>query len=109
MSFEIIPTPPFAKELKTLAKKYKSIGDDLRKLIKELDENPKLGTYLGKDCFKIRMTISSKGKGKSGGARVITYVKVVHEKIYLLDIYDKSNSESISDKELMLLIRLAAE
>ena len=109
MSFEIIPTPPFAKELKTLAKKYKSIGDDLRKLIKELDENPKLGTYLGKDCYKIRMTISSKGKGKSGGARVITYVKVVHEKIYLLDIYDKSNSESISDKELMLLIRLAAE
>jgi mRNA-degrading endonuclease RelE of RelBE toxin-antitoxin system len=109
MSFEIIPTPPFAKELKALAKKYKSIGDDLRKLIKELDENPKLGTYLGKDCYKIRMTISSKGKGKSGGARVITYVKVVHEKIYLLDIYDKSNSESISDKELMLLIRLAAE
>ncbi len=107
MSFEIIPTPPFAKELKTLAKKYKSIGDDLRKLIKELDENPKLGTYLGKDCYKIRMTISSKGKGKSGGARVITYVKVVHEKIYLLDIYDKS--DSISDKELMLLIQLATE
>ena len=109
MSFEIIPTPPFAKELKDLAKKYKSIGDDLRKLIKELDKNPKLGTFLGKDCYKIRMTISSKGKGKSGGARVITYVKVVHEKIYLLDIYDKSNTDSISDKELMLLIQLATE
>jgi mRNA-degrading endonuclease RelE of RelBE toxin-antitoxin system len=109
MSFEIIPTHSFAKELKTLAKKYKSIGDDVRKLLIELDKNPKLGTHIGKDCYKIRMAITSKGKGKSGGARVITHIKVVNEKIYLLDIYDKSLEESISEKELILLIRLATE
>ena len=109
MSFEIIPTHSFAKELKTLAKKYKSIGDDVRKLLIELHKNPKLGTHIGKDCYKIRMAITSKGKGKSGGARVITHIKVVNEKIYLLDIYDKSEEESISEKELILLIRLATE
>lgn len=109
MSFEIIPTVSFAKELKTLAKKYKSIGDDVRKLLIELGKNPKLGTHIGKDCYKIRMAITSKGKGKSGGARVITHIKVVNEKIYLLDIYDKSEEESISEKELILLIRLATE
>jgi len=109
MSFEIIPTPFFAKELKALAKKYKSIGADVRNLISELEENPKLGTHLGKDCYKIRMAITAKGKGKSGGARVITHIKVINEKIYLLDIYDKSEEDSISEKELILLIRLATE
>ena len=108
MNFEIIPIESFSKELKALAKKYRSIGD-IRKLIKKLNENPKLGTNLGKDCYKIRMAITSKGKGKSGGARVITYVKIVNEKIYLLDIYDKSDTDNISDKELTLLIRLATE
>jgi hypothetical protein len=55
------------------------------------------------------MAITSKGKGKSGGARVITHIKVVNEKIYLLDLYDKSVEGSISEKELILLIRLATE
>ncbi len=53
------------------------------------------------------MAISSKGKGKSGGSRVITCVKVVNEDIYLLAIYDKSDKENISDKELDLLLQIA--
>jgi len=68
--------------------------------------NPKLGTSLGKNCFKIRLAISSKGKGKSGGARVITHliVTVTDETLYLLKIYDKGDQETISDTELKYLL-----
>jgi len=55
---------------------------------------------LGNDYYKIRLAITSKGKGKSGGARVITCVKVVVNTTYLVGIYDKSEKESISIKEI---------
>jgi hypothetical protein len=100
MSFNIIPTPPFEKELKQLAKKYPSIKNDIIALGLQLQNDPKMGTPLGNDCYKIRMAIASKGKGKSGGARVITYVKVVESNIFLLSIYDKADVANISDEEL---------
>lgn len=109
MSFEIITTNNFERKLKKLAKKYKSIKTDLSEIITNLEESPELGTSLGKNCYKIRLSISSKGKGKSGGARIITYVKIVKETIFLLDIYDKSEQSSLSDKELKLLIELLSE
>lgn len=101
MSFNIIPTPPFEKELKQLAKKYPSIKSDITVLVMKLQQEPKMGTALGNDCYKIRMAISSKGKGKSGGARVITYVQVVETNIFLLSIYDKADTANISDKDLL--------
>ena len=100
MSFNIIPTPPFEKELKHLAKKYPSIKKDMADLVNKIMEEPKLGTPLGNDCYKIRMAITSKGKGKSGGARVITFVQVIKTNIFLLSIFDKADAENISDKEL---------
>jgi hypothetical protein len=69
-------------------------------LAKQLIANPTIGTPLGKDAYKIRLAISSKGKGKSGGARVITCVKIVAATVYLVSIYDKSVQSDISDKEL---------
>jgi hypothetical protein len=59
-----------------------------------------MGTPLGNDCYKIRMAVTSKGKGKSGGARVLTFVQVINENIFLLSIYDKADAANISDKEL---------
>lgn len=109
MSFDVIATDPFGRKLKRLAKKYKSIGSDLLAIIEELEENPTLGTPLGKNCFKIRVAITSKGKGKSGGARIITYVRVIQSTVFLMDIYDKSEQSTISDKELQLLIDILAE
>ncbi len=100
MSYKIIPTPPFEKELKKLAKKYPSLKEDFLELANELADNPTLGVSLGRNCYKIRMAISSKGKGKSGGARVITYVKVIKNFIYLISIYDKSDIENISNADL---------
>lgn len=109
MSFNIIATEPFARKLKKLAKKYHSLKEDLLPLLNELETNPKSGTPLGKDCYKIRLSITSKGKGKSGGARLITYVRIINKSVFLMDIFDKSEQSNISDKELQMLIDILAE
>lgn len=106
MSYSIFPTQRFEKELKRLSKKYPSIKTDFAALIQALLQNPKSGTALGNSIYKVRMSISSKGKGKSGGARVLTYVYSTNESIYLLSIYDKSERESISIEELKEVISL---
>jgi hypothetical protein len=77
-------------------------------LLESLSEKPEQGTPLGRNCYKIRVAITSKGKGKSGGARLITYVRVVKKGVYLIDIYDKSEQSNITDKELLLLLDLLA-
>lgn len=107
MSFNIYTTDFFDKELKKLSKKYSSVKNDYKTLVDLLKEEPKQGQPLGKDCYKIRMSITSKGKGKSGGSRVVTCVKIVAGSVYLLSIYDKSEKESISDKELDDLLKIA--
>jgi mRNA-degrading endonuclease RelE of RelBE toxin-antitoxin system len=105
MSFEIRTIEPFERELKKLSKKYPSVKKDVLELAEELIENPLMGEPLGKDCYKIRMAISSKNKGKSGGSRIITCVKIIDEKIFLLSIYDKSEQEDIEDKALDRLLK----
>ena len=74
-------------------------------MIKELEVNPISGTPLGKDCFKIRIAIKSKGKGKSGGGRVITCVKVEKTKVSLLTIYDKAEKENLTQFEFKELLK----
>ena len=69
----IFYSPEFRKEIKHLAKKYRSIPEDLIELRTRLMDNPFEGVDLGMGVRKVRMSIKSKGKGKSGGARVITY------------------------------------
>lgn len=108
MSFEILRTPTFSKHLKRLAKKYLSLKFDYAELLDSLQTRPTQGISLGKDCYKLRMKISSKQSGKSGGARVITYVRIEKARITLLDIYDKSDKENISEQELALLLKQAS-
>lgn len=100
----MIATSPFERRVKKLAKRHKSLASDLTVVIDRLTGDPTLGTHLGKDCYNIRLAISSKGRGKSGGARIIILVRVVKETVYLLDIYDKSDQSNITDKELITLI-----
>ncbi len=106
MSFEVVRTEAFEKQFKKLAKKHKSLPADLLALVNSLQEHLQQGDNLGKDCYKVRLAIASKGKGKSGGARVITCVKIVKGVVYLLAIYDKSERETISDAELKQLVGL---
>jgi len=104
MSYKVKFIPKFEKELKRLSKKFSSLKTDFSLLLKSLKESPSQGTPLGNECYKIRMAIASKGKGKSGGARVITCFKIVNETVYLLTIFDKSEQENITDKELSELL-----
>lgn len=107
MSFNIYTTDFFDRELKKLSKKYPSVKNDFKALIDSLKKDPKQGQPLGNDCYKIRMAITSKGKGKSGGSRVISCVKIVAESVFLLSIYDKGDKESISDKKMDNLLKMA--
>lgn len=109
MSFSIRYTPAFSKALKRLAKKFPSVPEDFAALLKELGEDPLSGTPIGRSCYKVRMSIGSKGKGKSGGARVITYVRVINKVVILLTMYDKSEKENITEKERDHLIALAEQ
>ncbi|MEI7581443.1 type II toxin-antitoxin system RelE/ParE family toxin [Runella sp.] len=104
MNFEIKTIESFDRQIKRFAKKYPSVKKDFTNFLETLAENPTQGTPLGKDCYKIRMAISSKNKGKSGGARIITNVHVVGETIYLLSIYDKSQKSNLDEGELDALL-----
>ena len=104
MSYNVVTIEPFDKELKRLVKKYPSLKQEFANLIISLENNPEQGSPLGNHCFKIRLSIASKGKGKSGGARVITHIIIEHLNVFLLTMYDKSEKENITDKELQELL-----
>jgi mRNA-degrading endonuclease RelE of RelBE toxin-antitoxin system len=104
MSYSIIPTHRFEKELKRLAKKFPSLKNEFAQLIAEIIKDPESGTFIGNNCYKIRLAIGSKGKGKSGGARVITYLYVETDTVYLLTIYDKGEKEDLKPNELKDMI-----
>jgi len=105
MSYSLQISDNFKKEAKSLIKKYASLKNELAALFEELQENPTLGTPLGNDIYKIRLAITSKGKGKRGGARVMTFVKVSDTTVLLFSIYSKGAKDNISDKEIEELIK----
>jgi mRNA-degrading endonuclease RelE of RelBE toxin-antitoxin system len=105
MSYKIELSENFKKEAKKLSKKYSSLKTDLASLFEELEKNPTIGTPLGNDIYKIRLAIASKNKGKSGGARVMSFVKITNTTILLFSIYNKGDKDNISDKEIEELIK----
>ena len=104
MSYNVLPIPPFDRQLKRLSKKYPSLKAEYLQLIESLEQNPEQGINLSNSCYKIRLSIASKGKGKSGGARVITSFVIADTAVYLLSIYDKSEKQNLTDKELAELL-----
>jgi mRNA-degrading endonuclease RelE of RelBE toxin-antitoxin system len=105
MTFNIVPTGRFKKEAKRLSKKFPSLKAELVELNETLTNQPNIGTPLGNNSYKIRLAIRSKGKGKSGGGRVITYLVNEDKEVYLLTIYDKSELDNIDDKTLKSIIQ----
>jgi mRNA-degrading endonuclease RelE of RelBE toxin-antitoxin system len=106
MSYNVKSIPVFEKELKRIIRKYPSLKTEYYELVQQLKVRPEQGTPIGHHCFKIRIAIASKGTGKSGGARLITCVKVVETTVYLLTIFDKAEKENIPDKDLRQLLIL---
>ncbi|WP_338814681.1 hypothetical protein V9L05_05430 [Bernardetia sp. Wsw4-3y2] len=109
MVVEIVISENFKREAKKFLKKYASLKSELRELVEELKENPKLGTQILENAYKIRLACKSKGKGKSGGFRIISYLEEIEEEeieilITLLSIYDKSETDSISNAQIKAII-----
>ena len=108
MNNEIITTPNFETRYKRLAKKFVSLDNDMASLATQLIETPTIGESLGAGLYKIRLAVESKGGGKSGGFRVITYLVKQSTQgidIYLVTIYDKSEESSIKKNDLIKLVK----
>jgi hypothetical protein len=103
----IVALPQFQKEIKQLSKKYISIPKDFKTLLADLTTKPIQGDSLGNNCYKVRMNITSKNAGKRGGARVITCVKLVESTLYLVSIFDKSDRETITQKDIESILKLS--
>ena len=107
MNWTINTVPDFDREVKRLAKKYKSLRNDLLQFQEELKKNPFTGVEILPGVRKIRLAITSKGKGKSGGARIIYFIAVSDTEngdIILLYLYDKSESPNIQTDYLKKLL-----
>ena len=105
MSYNVIPTPNFKSQAKRLIKKFPSLKQELSDLSFTLSKTPALGTPLGNDTFKLRLAVKSKGKGKSGGVRIISFKIDKNKEVYLLTIYDKSEIASVDDRAIKFIIR----
>ena len=105
MKYNVVSIPPFDRQLKRLSKKYHSLKKEFSNLLDDLEQNPQQGVFIGRNCYKIRISIESKGKGKSGGARIITNIVIAESTVFLLAIYDKSEKANITDKELDELLK----
>lgn len=108
MSFEISTTPEFERQAKALQKRHRSFKNDLKELVLSLKENPFQGVELSPSIRKIRMAITSKGRGKSGGARIITYTVVAAEmegQVYLMNVYDKADFSSVELSAITKMIQ----
>ncbi len=105
MKYEIELSDNFKKEAKKLIKKYASLKDEMVLLAENISENPTLGTLLGNEVYKVRLAIASKGKGKSEGARIITFVKTNEFKVIFPSIYSKGERNDISDQEIVSLLK----
>ncbi len=100
MSSKVFYTQKFKREAKRLSKKFHSLKDELDELHLLLSENPNIGKSIGHNLFKVRLAIKSKGKGKSGGARVITYSVHASKAVFVLTIYDKTEIETLDVKSI---------
>lgn len=110
MNISIRTTKDFDRAYRKLCKHYRSLPDDFRSFIHELETQAIEGKEVIEHVFKYRIAISSKGKGKAGGGRILTYeiMAVKEEKsITLTFIYDKSAQSSVSQKEIKELLKKA--
>ncbi len=105
MNYNVSTIPEFDKNAKKLSKRYRNLKANLQSLVAKLVENPKIETPLSNSCYKVRVANSSVPTGKSGGFRVITHYLDGQSNIYLLTIYSKSDQDSVSDTDIMELLK----
>ena len=105
MSYKVEVAYNFKKEAKRLIKKYRSLKAEITQLIEELETDPTKGTPLGNGVYKIRLAVASKGKGSSGGVRVLSLVTVTKSNVLLFSIYNKGERDTLADNEIKKLLK----
>ncbi len=108
MNYDFRTSPEFLKEVKKFSKRYPSLKDDLIALRKSLEQSPDQGIDLGGGLRKIRMNIKSKGRGKAGGARVITFNIIISSNdriIALVFIYDKADASNVKNDVMRAIVK----
>ena len=105
MSYKVEVTAYFKKQAKHLLKKYPSLKNERNTVVGTLEADPIQGVSIGNNCYKIRIAIASKNKGKSGGGRLIIHVQFSHDLVYMISIYDKAELENVTDSELKELLK----
>lgn len=103
-NFIIKDTSTFNKEVKKLKKRFRNIEKDYMDFINSIENIDDLGIHLGNNIYKVRIINSDKNSGKSSGYRLISYLKLIENELYLIYIYDKSDLENISEKEIDKII-----
>jgi hypothetical protein len=98
----VFTLPEFDKNLVRFCKKYQSLKSEYLAFV-ELTENEGVqGVALGKGIYKARLAVKTKGKGKSGGLRIISYSDIIlsfdGETVILVEIYDKNEFSTVSKK-----------
>jgi hypothetical protein len=112
MANQVVPTALFEAKFKRLKKKFRTLEAELKGLTDILEVTPETGESLGSGLYKIRLASKSKGKGKRGGFRVITYLLLQTEEdtdVYLISIYDKSEESSIQKDTLLKIVKALFE
>lgn len=108
MKTRITFTIRFLKDSKKLKKKYRNFEKDLLNFVENLENNKVLADrikgFKGLAVYKARMKNSSILSGKSGGFRVIYYLKKQDE-VYLITIYSKIDKENILASDIMAILR----
>jgi mRNA-degrading endonuclease RelE of RelBE toxin-antitoxin system len=102
----IIALPTFTRNIRTLKKKYRSILEDIQPVIHQLENGETPGDQvsgIGYPVFKVRIKNTDVQKGKSGGYRLIYYLKSTTS-ILLLTLYTKSDQDDVSAEDLRSII-----
>ena len=103
-SLEVVRVKTYEKAVIKLRKRFVHIEDDVELFLSTMSKIDDLGVHLGNGTYKVRIANSDKKSGKSGGYRLISYLKLVDNELYLLYIYDKSDYENISEQEIDNLV-----
>jgi mRNA-degrading endonuclease RelE of RelBE toxin-antitoxin system len=105
VNFNVYTLRVFDRQAKRQVRKYPSLKPELISLVEKLKQNPMMGTAIGNNCYKIRLSIASKNKGKSSVARVITHLHVEKRAIYLLSIYDKEELQNLDNRFILAILQ----
>lgn len=103
--FSVFESVTYKHSKKQLKKRFRQIDSDVNQFLHSLESVNDLGISLGDGIYKVRIANSDKNKGKSAGYRLITLLKVIESHIHLIYIYDKSDLENITEKELDEMVR----